>query len=74
MSYFALPVLLCIVVLSGCADPYRNLYEGMQKREGTANPLARPAQDNVPYDRYKAERDKAQDKASDKPHGSDPAN
>lgn len=74
MRYIALPMLLCIIVLSGCADPYRNLYEGMQKREGIANPVAKPAQDNVPYDQYKAERDRLQDKASEKPHGSDPAN
>jgi hypothetical protein len=54
-------VLLGVSALCGCADPYRNLYEGLQKREGIVNPAAKPAESNVPYDQYKSEREKLRD-------------
>ena len=66
--------LLSVAVLSGCADPYRNLYQGMQQREGIANPAAKPAENPMPYDQYEAERKKFLGKDSEKSHGSAPAN
>jgi hypothetical protein len=73
MKAIWLIAMLSLVVLSGCADPYRNLYEGMQQRESIANPVAKSAENHVPYDQYKAERDSAQEKSSKKSHGSVPA-
>ena len=73
MKVIWLIIMPSLVVLFGCADPYRNLYEGMQQRESIANPAAQPAENHVPYDQYKAERDSAQDKSSQKSHGSVPA-
>lgn len=49
---------LCLLLLTACADPARNLYEGMQQREGIANPHAQPATKQLDYDQYEAERNK----------------
>lgn len=53
---FILTLLAC-----GCTPTdtvYRNLYEGMQKREEMVNPSAEPIpQDAITYDAYKRERD-----------------
>ena len=59
--------------MSGCADPYRNLYQGMQQREAIANPLAKPADNSIPYDQYQAERDKLQHPNSEKTNSTDVA-
>ena len=49
---------LLLLLLTACADPARNLYEGMQQREGIANPHAQPATKQLNYDQYEAERNK----------------
>lgn len=49
---------LLLLLLTACADPARNLYEGMQQREGIANPHAQPATKQLDYDQYEAERNK----------------
>ncbi len=51
-----------LLTLGACADPYRNLYEGAQHREGRVDqPIpARPSEQQVPYDEYKHEREKLQ--------------
>lgn len=64
MKNFCLLMLLSSALLA-CADPYRNLYEGMQQREGIANPQA-PARESVPYEQYKTEREKAQKNSSER--------
>ncbi len=66
--------LLSVAVLSGCADPYRNLYQGMQQRDGIANPAAKPAENPMSYDQYEAERKKFLEQDSGKNHDSEPAN
>ncbi len=54
--------LFVLLSLGACADPYRNLYEGAQHREGRVDqPIpARPSDKQVPYDEYKHEREKLQ--------------
>lgn len=49
---------MILLLLTACADPARNLYEGMQQREGIANPHAQPTNTQLNYDRYEAERNK----------------
>lgn len=49
---------LLLVLLSACADPARNFYEGMQQREAIANPHAQPVNKQPTYDQYEAERNK----------------
>lgn len=52
------PLYLLLLLLSACADPYRNLYEGAQQREAIANPHAQPGVPPVPYEQYKTERER----------------
>jgi hypothetical protein len=49
---------LLLMLLSACANPARNLYDGMQQREGIANPHAQPTNKQPNYDQYEAERNK----------------
>jgi|GEM_PF-2873438 len=45
--------LLVPVILAGCADPARNLYEGMQsQRDAARTPMERAVQPSVDYDSY----------------------
>lgn len=50
--------LILLVLLAACADPARNLYEGMQQREAIANPHATSNAKKMDYDQYEAERNK----------------
>ena len=59
-------IALGIVYLTACADPYRNLYQGAQQRDGIINPAAKPAGPPMPYDQYEAERKKLREKDSEK--------
>lgn len=74
MKLISLLSLLATVLSAGCADPYRNLYEGMQQREGIVNPAAKPAEKAMPYEQYKDEREKLQHQDSEKSHAASPAN
>lgn len=49
---------LVILLLSACGDPARNLYEGMQQREGIVNPHAQPSSKPLTYEQYEAELNK----------------
>ena len=55
----------CLLALTACAEDtvYRNLYEGVKPRELSATqPIpATPREPQMPYDQYKAERDKLQE-------------
>lgn len=64
MRYWLLIFLLGLI---GCADRnavYRNMYEGLKKREEIVNPTAqsKPAEPTISYDQYEAERKKLLDK------------
>jgi hypothetical protein len=68
MRYLLLIVLLGLI---GCADSdaaYRNMYEGLKKREEIVNPTAqnKPAEPSMSYDKYDAERKKLLDKDTQK--------
>ena len=55
---------ICLLGLLGCANrdaAYRNMYEGLKKREEIINPTAqtnKPAELGVSYDQYQVERKK----------------
>lgn len=53
-------ILLAVVALTlaACADPYRNIYEGVQNREHAEHSSERHEEKNMSYDKYKAEREK----------------
>lgn len=60
-------LLICLFGLIGCADrdaAYRNMYEGLKKREETVNSTAQStsAEPSMSYDKYEAERKKLLDK------------
>jgi len=53
-----LVALSALLVLTGCADPARNLYEGIQQsNDAKRTPQERAAQPLPDYDRYRNERD-----------------
>lgn len=60
-------LLISLLGLMGCADrdaAYRNMYEGLKKREEMVNPAAqsKPAEPAMSYDKYEAERKKLLEK------------
>lgn len=57
---------LLLVLLSACADPARNLYEGMQQREGIVNPQVHPTNKQPTYEQYEAERNKLREQQETK--------
>ena len=64
-------LLIGLLGLIGCANrdaAYRNMYEGLKKREGIVNPAAqnKPAEPSISYDKYDAERKKLLDKDTQK--------
>jgi hypothetical protein len=59
-------IALGIVYLTACADPYRNLYQGAQQRDGIMNPTVKPVAPPMSYDQYEAEQKKLREKNSEK--------
>lgn len=64
-------LLIGLLGLIGCADrdaAYRNMYEGLKKRDEIVNPTAqsKPAEPSMSYDKYEAERKKLLDKDTQK--------
>jgi hypothetical protein len=50
--------LLALLMLAGCADPARNLYEGIQsQRDAARTPMERATTPAPSYDAYRKERD-----------------
>jgi DNA-binding SARP family transcriptional activator len=50
--------LLALLMLAGCADPARNLYEGIQsQRDAARTPMERAMEPAPTYDAYRKERD-----------------
>ncbi len=51
-------LLALLMLLAGCADPARNLYEGMQsQRDAARTPMERAMTPAPSYDTYRKERD-----------------
>ena len=63
---------ICLLGLAGCADrdtAYRNMYEGLKKREEITNPTVqsnRSAEPILSYDKYEEERKKLLEKDAEK--------
>ncbi len=63
---------ICLLGLLGCANrdaAYRNMYEGLKKREEIISPTVqsnRPAEPTSSYDKYEEERKKLLEKDAEK--------
>lgn len=51
-------LLLLVTLLGGCADPARNLYEGIRNRnDAMRTPAEKAARPSPDYDQYRKERE-----------------